>query len=561
MDIMFEIVSRQKYSANFPTMHVFGEAGGYIGRSEECEWVIPDHSKQISRKHALITFEDGDFFLEDVSSNGVFLSLGNDPLARGQRYRITHGEGFVIGGYTVMARLLHNPRAYTASAGFANEDILSFSTPLSLNPLTAMDQEEERIARERLGEFDDLLGQRKPKSVLQPPDHSDPRISTLLSVVAVPEQQAPANQRLAGTRQSSQATQANQFEPIPEDWDDDPWEEEAEYPELSPFAARFAGVDAASGVDAAPGTDSTPGTAQGNLPHAAQRPVSSQESGRASNPENSPASGQASSRTRLLAAEAEMANAPQPASQAKLGPQTAPPNHPQARPENNPAARSKPANTPAASSKAESGIAPEVESFFRALGFAEAPASPAERERVLTLSAKLLGCAVDGLTRALHNRNECKNELRLSITTTSLGVSNNPLKFSPTPEAALDTLLGHQQKGVLPPLDSMREAFANLHSHHMGLMAGARAAVRASLDKVAPQAVEARLDANGPVRFNRKGRLWHTLIRMHQALRDDHDGFAALFLEDFARAYEVQGRTLNPVTPANPMSKEPATRR
>lgn len=50
------------------------------------------------------------------------------------------------------------------------------------------------------------------------------------------------------------------------------------------------------------------------------------------------------------------------------------------------------------------------------------------------------------MTNALHNRAECKNELRLPATSTGLAVNNNPLKFSPSPEAALATLLGPPQK-------------------------------------------------------------------------------------------------------------------
>ena len=130
MDIMFEIVSRQKYSALFPTSHVFGEAGGYIGRSEECEWVLPDKSKHISRKHALITFEDGNFFIEDVSANGVQFSLNNDAIGKGKRHKIEHGEGFVIGEYTLMARLLYDPRVYAASADGLVDPSSSFSRSL-----------------------------------------------------------------------------------------------------------------------------------------------------------------------------------------------------------------------------------------------------------------------------------------------------------------------------------------------------------------------------------------------------------------------------------------------
>ena len=198
MDIMFEIVSRQKFSANFPVSHVFGEAGGYIGRSEECEWVLPDRSREISRQHALITFEDGHFYLEDVSANGVFLSLAHEPVGRDSRHRIEHGEGFIIGAYTIMARLLHNPGAYAGSPEDV-EDILSRPKGLSLNPLTAMEQEEELVARKRMGEYDDLLSGRQTKAVL-PADHTDPLLGRLQPIVAVPEQE----------------------ELIPENWDAEP---------------------------------------------------------------------------------------------------------------------------------------------------------------------------------------------------------------------------------------------------------------------------------------------------------------------------------------------------
>jgi type VI secretion system protein ImpI len=290
-----------------------------------------------------------------------------------------------------------------------------------------MDQEEEMIARHRLGDYDELLGRPKSQAVL-PADHTDPRIGTLLPVVAVPEHE----------------------EIIPADWDGDPEEE--------------------SGVDRT--------RPRGLLPEARQSPSS--------------------------------------------------------------ARREDPVPT------VESIPVPETDIFFKILGFAESPATQAERTRILELAAQLLISAVTGMTYALQHRNECKNELRLPITTTGFGLSNNPLKFSPTPEAALSTLLGPKQKSVLSPVEAMNEGFDNLHSHHMGLVAGARAAVRASLEKIGPQAVETRLDANGPVRLNRTARLWHTFVRMHHSLRDDHDGLAALFLQDFARAYEVQGRTLHP---------------
>lgn len=473
MDIMLEIVSRQKFSASFPVSHVFGEAGGYIGRSKECEWVLPDKAREISRKHALITFEDNNFYIEDVSSNGIYLSLAHEPIGKNTRRRIEHGEGFIIGSYTLMARLLQNPNAYTGSASGDGEDILSRAKGLSLDPLTAMVQEEELIARKRMGEFDDLLGARKTAAVL-PADHTDPLHGRLQAIRGIPAEK----------------------ELIPENWDAEPelepeHDDEKDNAEAGPRAPRISAR-----------TIPTP-----------QATVLAQA--------DATAYAHQASQERLES----LADAPDQANLANL------------------------ANTQLASKHSEStsgDALQETELFFKALGFAEPPASAKERKRILRIAAELLVTAVDGMSRALHNRAECKNELRLPATRTGLAINNNPLKFSPTAEAALACLLGPPQKGVMPPTQAMAQGFNDLHTHHLGLLAGARAATAALLEKIEPQAVERRLNINGPVHFNRTARLWQTYARMHRALCDDHDGMAALLLQDFARAYEMQGRTLNP---------------
>ena len=429
MRIMLEIVSRQKHSASFPISHIFGEAGGYIGRSEECEWAITDRAKKISRKHALVTFEAGSFYIEDLSSNGIRLSHKQEPVGKGSPHKIEHAEVFTIGVYSIMARLLHDPASYAGSATEEQKDLLSLvQRPPSLDPIIAMDEEEELIARRRLDEFGDLLRVR-PAAPPPPSDHSDPRICTMQPVVAIHRDTA--------------------F--IPDDWDSEPDE-------------------------------------------------------------------------------------PDQSKSAEPSGQPLPPAPPEPTPQPEPAPQQEP----------EKVAVPETDIFFKALGLAEPPESSEERERLLVLTAELLRSAVEGMTKALQNRAECKNELRLPITTTSLAVKNNPFKFSPTPEAALATMLEPPQKGVLTAPLAMREGFKDLHSHHMGLMAGTRAVVRAALDKVSPQAVEARLDINGPIRLRRTIRLWQTYIRLHQAFQEDQDSYAGIFLHDFARAYEMQGRTLNP---------------
>jgi type VI secretion system protein ImpI len=105
---------------------------------------------------------------------------------------------------------------------------------------------------------------------------------------------------------------------------------------------------------------------------------------------------------------------------------------------------------------------------------------------------------------------------------------------------------------MMPAGKAVRSGFGDLHAHHLGLLAGARASVKAVLDKLSPSAVATRLEGEGSFYFSRRSRLWHVYRKTHQALLEEHEGFAALFLHDFARAYEAQVRTLGPVFEGTP---------
>ena len=315
-----------------------------------------------------------------------------------------------------MARLMQQVSSYVGD-GTASRELFA-DKALSLNPMDAMDQEAERQAAERLGNYNDILGRTVPDTLV-PSDHSEATASSLPPIVPQYDRSAPTA---------------------------DPWD------------------------------------ARGTLERLDRPGVS------------------------------------------------APADPPEPQPE----------------IVRETLVVPETDMFFELLGYTAPPNEPEERERILRTAARLLKAAVEGITQAMQNRAECKNELRLSITTTNLAVSNNPLKFSPTAESALVTLLEPPQKGVMESAEAVKEAFRDNHSHHMCLLAGARAAVGSALQKISPEAVEARLDANGPVRFGRSRRLWSTFMRMNYAQKNDHEGFEALFLQDFARAYEMQCRTLNP---------------
>jgi type VI secretion system protein ImpI len=79
--------------------HVFAENGGSIGRAADNTWELPD--TKISRWHALISFQDGTFFIEDLSRNGVCLNDWNNRIAGGCPHPLKAGDTLFIDPYQI----------------------------------------------------------------------------------------------------------------------------------------------------------------------------------------------------------------------------------------------------------------------------------------------------------------------------------------------------------------------------------------------------------------------------------------------------------------------------
>ena len=79
--------------------HVFGEDGGSIGRAADNAWELPD--TKVSRWHAVISFQDGTFFIEDLSRNGVCLNDWNNRIAGGHPHPLKSGDMMYIDPYQI----------------------------------------------------------------------------------------------------------------------------------------------------------------------------------------------------------------------------------------------------------------------------------------------------------------------------------------------------------------------------------------------------------------------------------------------------------------------------
>lgn len=109
--LRLRIVSDQRRSLAERSSAVFSVEGGTIGRSADNDWVLPDPSRYVSAHHARVQFREGHFYLQDVSTNGVYVNDDTEPLAKrgSSGYRLSNGDVLRMGDYHIVAALDAKP--------------------------------------------------------------------------------------------------------------------------------------------------------------------------------------------------------------------------------------------------------------------------------------------------------------------------------------------------------------------------------------------------------------------------------------------------------------------
>jgi len=105
--LRLRIVSDQRSSLAERSSAVFSVEGGTIGRSADNDWVLPDSQRYVSAHHARVLFREGHFYLQDVSTNGVYVNEDMEPLAKrgSSGYRLANGDVLRMGEYHIVAAL------------------------------------------------------------------------------------------------------------------------------------------------------------------------------------------------------------------------------------------------------------------------------------------------------------------------------------------------------------------------------------------------------------------------------------------------------------------------
>ncbi|MDR2260458.1 MAG: type VI secretion system-associated FHA domain protein TagH [Azoarcus sp.] len=205
--------------------------------------------------------------------------------------------------------------------------------------------------------------------------------------------------------------------------------------------------------------------------------------------------------------------------------------------------RTSPARTPLEADTRELYAA-----FIEGLGV-ELPDRTALDKDFMKMLGQLFRGYVQGTVDMIASRAIVKQAVRANVTVIA-PEDNNPLKFSPDGKVALLYLLGKPFPGFMGPVEAVRNAFADLRAHQIGIVSGTKSALNHVLDRFDPRLIdegEAERGLDNVLPRRRKARLWDAYIRHFQDARQRAaDHFQAFFGAAFLEAYEKAIAAIQP---------------
>ncbi|MBY6003055.1 type VI secretion system-associated FHA domain protein TagH [Salipiger bermudensis] len=231
--------------------------------------------------------------------------------------------------------------------------------------------------------------------------------------------------------------------------------------------------------------------------------------------------------------------APKPAAEPAAPMQPAPPPAPAPQPAPPPSAAPVPP-APTASDAA-------LRAFLEGAGAPHLAIPEAETPETMARLGRVFAAMTAGMREILMTRAAIKSEMRMDRTMINNG-GNNPLKFSISPEQAVEAMIRPTVRGYLDAEVATHEALGDIRAHEVAMMAGMEAALKALLARLGPDQLASRIEQGsslGGLLGGKKARYWEAYEKMYaQIARETEDDFQSTFGREFARAYQDQLRKL-----------------
>ena len=205
-------------------------------------------------------------------------------------------------------------------------------------------------------------------------------------------------------------------------------------------------------------------------------------------------------------------------------------------------AGSRPARAPAATpSQSDSALRT---AFLRGMGVEEADFPGRDAIAEMEKFGREYRLMMEGLMQLLRKRSEEKGNAR--VAQTMVGASEvNPLKFLPTVDDAIVTIIAERSPGFLDGEAAISDAIRDLAQHHVRAWRGVQAALRQMVDRFDPAAIEEELKSNSAIGTllsgGRGAKLWELYQKRHRDIAESAEKtFLGEVGADFRDAYEEE---------------------
>ncbi len=587
--LTIQVMSIKGDAPSAPMVGVFMEPVGTIGRNDGNTLVLPDPERRISRTHARVVAA-GDSYVIENQGAGLPVLINDRPLAQGAQAVLAHADLLQIGQYVMRVAmatgeggdsrtLIESPddttrqmQSSAAAARVANDD------PLALFGASAAAAADDPFAN--------LLAPSPPMPPSVPPALADAARAPTVGGGLIPDDfdpfAPPAPPPALSAQYPSTGGQladfdlgagpgvpgqsldelfglggksgGNAFGPLstPAASAADP------FPPGHPLAAPISQANTAGSAD--PLAALRAGESTGGKPVHVQRDDAPQVNAAFTLPSGVPGA----SSIAAPAADAFLSwehgthtGEVEPIRQFEVVPPPTAPAVVVPRP-----ARA-PSPAPAAAATGDEAAAMEklLQSLLDGAGVGDLPRMPALTPDLMRVFGELLRIATEGTLQLLVARALTKREVHAEATMIAAR-ENNPLKFSPTVEVALQHLLAPAGRGFMSPPRALKDAYDDLRSHQFGVMAGTQAALAGVLARFDPAQLEGRLTQksmlDSVVPMHRKAKLWDLFTDLYSDIsKEAEEDFNTLFGKAFVKAYEAQIEKLREEQQAQPHPHAP----
>lgn len=454
-----------------------------VGRGPANDMVLPDPDRVLSKSHCVIEDHNGNVVVVDLSTNGTFLNYSKVPLGRTPT-PLNNGDVLSVGPYELIVQIASD----TANA----DDIL-------LAPAAA-----GGISPGDAGQAPD------PLALLDDAGPGGDFLDDLLGAESVP----------------TGPSQLNPVDPIdellpPMGEDEDPF---------------FSKPDDGRAFEGSAQPMHNPSAQDHFVPSAASPNVIPEDWDDLLAPET-PAMNPAPV--------AEPVPPPQPAPPPADPPVAAP-----APPPSEPLSPPPPVEPPAPAFVAPTPSTPSdatpskaAHAFLEAVGAEGVTVKDDELAKTMARMGRIMRTLVTGLREILMTRTSIKSEFRIEQTMIGAG-GNNPLKFSISPEQAIEAMVRPATKGYLSPETAAEQALDDIKAHEVAMVTGMEAALRGVLGRLDPAELSGKIESAGGLGGllkGKKARYWEVYEKMYAEISDQAENdFHELFSREFARAYSDQ---------------------